>query len=291
LGLLNLGDWDINLSGLSSSSINGRVYSALPFCLFQEETCMNTMRDEDRSVRRPELLARLKSFSGPLMLLGVTGGIATGKSIVAGMLEEMGARTIDFDVLSREVVKPGKPAYQDILSFFGEQVLSADKNIDRKRLKEIVFQDREKLRKLESFTHPRIWDEFLLQVEGFSREKGTVIIQAVVPLLIETNMQSLFDHLLMVYVPEEVQLKRLIKRDGISEELAGNIIRSQMSVEGKKRCCDLMVDNSGSSEQTRHQVEEIWRKLTQNLQDRKKGKTNPPPLSGSKIMEKCPSES
>lgn len=237
------------------------------------------MRDEDRSVRKPELLGRLKSFSAPLILLGVTGGIATGKSTVAAMLKEMGARTIDFDVLSRVVVKPGQPAYGDIVSFFGEQVLSADKNLDRKKLKEIVFQDQEKLRKLESFTLPRIWDEFLLQVEGYSREKDPFIIQVVVALLIETNMQSLFDHLLMVYVPEEVQLKRLIKRDGINEESARNLIHSQMSVEEKKRYCDLLVDNSGLPEQTRRQVEEIWRKLTQSLQDRDQDKGYIPALS------------
>ena len=231
---------------------------------------MNTKR-EDRSVRRPELLMRLKSFSTPLMLLGVTGGIASGKSVVAGMMEERGARLIDFDLLSRVVVKPGKPAYEEIVSFFGEEVLLADKTLDRKKLKEIVFQDPEKLRKLERFTHPRIWDEFLLQIEGFAREKGPFIIGVVVSLLIETNMQSLFDHLLMVYVPEEVQFKRLIERDAISPELAGNIIRSQMSVEEKKGYCDLIVDNSGSPEQTRKQVEEIWRKLTQDLKDRNKG--------------------
>ncbi len=102
---------------------------------------MNTKRDEDRSVRRPELLMRLKSFSTALILLGVTGGIATGKSTVARMLEEMGARLIDFDVLSRVVVKPGKPAYQDIVSFFGKEVLLVDKTLDRKKLKEIIFQD------------------------------------------------------------------------------------------------------------------------------------------------------
>lgn len=215
---------------------------------------------------------RLKAFTTPLILLGVTGGIATGKSTVAGMLEEMGARLIDFDVLSRMVVKPGSPAYEDIVSFFGKEVLLADKTLDRKKLKEIIFQDLEKLRKLERFTHPRIWDEFLLQIEGYAREKEPFILQVVVTLLIETNMQSLFDHLLMAYVPAEVQLKRLIERDNISQELAGNIIRSQMSVEEKKGFCDLIVDNSGSLEQTRKQVEEIWRKLTQNLKNRNKRK-------------------
>jgi dephospho-CoA kinase len=211
---------------------------------------------------------RLKAFTTPLILLGVTGGIATGKSTVTGMLEEMGARLIDFDVLSRVVVRPGKPAYEEIVSFFGKEVLLADKTLDRKKLKEIIFQDLEKLRKLERFTHPRIWDEFLLQIEGYAREKEPFIIQVAVTLLIETNMQSLFDHLLMVYVPAEVQLKRLIERDDISQELAWNIIRSQMSVEEKKGYCDLIVDNSGSLEQTRQQVEEIWLKLTQNLKDR-----------------------
>jgi dephospho-CoA kinase len=215
---------------------------------------------------------RLKAFTTPLILLGVTGGIATGKSTVTGMLEEMGARLIDFDVLSRVVVKPGKPAYEEIVSFFGKEVLLADKTLDRKKLKEIIFQDLERLRKLESFTHPRIWDEFLLQIEGYAREKEPFIIQVAVTLLIETNMQSLFDHLLMVYVPAEVQLKRLIERDNISQGLAGNIIRSQMSVEEKKGYCDLIVDNSGSLEQTRQQVEEIWRKLTQDLKDRNKRK-------------------
>ncbi len=234
---------------------------------------MNTKRDEDRSIRRTELLSRLKSFSAPLILLGVTGGIAAGKSTVAGMLEATGARIIDFDVLSRVVMKPGQPAYQDIVSFFGKQVLAADKNLDRKKLREIVFQDVEKLRKLESFTHLRIWKEFLLQIEGYAQEKEPLIIEVVVSLLIETNMQSMFDHLLMVYVPEEVQLKRLIERDGSNEELARNIIRSQMSVEEKKGYCDLIVDNSGSLEHTREQVEKIWWKLNQSLKDRIKEKS------------------
>lgn len=234
---------------------------------------MNTKRDEDRSVRRTELLSRLKSFSAPLILLGVTGGIAAGKSTVAGMLEAMGARIIDFDVLSRGVMKPGWPAYQDIVSFFGKQVLAADKTLDRKKLKEIVFQDMKKLRKLESFTHLRIWKEFLLQIEGYAQEKEPLIIEVVVSLLIETNMQSMFDHLLLVSVPEEVQLKRLIERDGSSEELARNIIRSQMSVEEKKGYCDLIVDNSGSLEHTREQVEKTWWKLNQSLKDRIKEKS------------------
>jgi dephospho-CoA kinase len=199
------------------------------------------------------------------LLLGVTGSIGTGKSTVAKMLEELGAPMIDFDVLSRVVMEPGKPAYEDIVAFFGEQVLAEDKTLDREKLKDIVFQDMEKRKKLESFTHPRIIEAYLKKVEDYTSDKEPGIIQAVVPLLIEVHLQAMFDHLLMAYAPEEVQLKRLMARDGISEELATKIIRSQMSVEEKKGYCDLVVDNSGSLADTRKQVEEIWLKL-KNIQ-------------------------
>jgi dephospho-CoA kinase len=188
------------------------------------------------------------------------------------MLEDLGAPLIDFDVLSRIVVEPGKPAYLDIVAFFGEQVLAEDKTLDREKLREIVFRDMEKRKKLESFIHPRIREVFLDQVEQLSQGNKRVIIQVAIPLLIETQMQALFDHLLMVYAPDEEQLKRLIRRDHLSEELALKIIRSQMSVEEKKGYCDLVVDNSGSLEDTRKQVEAIWQSL---VTFRK------PPLSGS----------
>jgi len=221
---------------------------------------VNNSRDGEKPIRRGAGSGRDKRNPRRL-LLGVTGSIATGKSTVARMLEEMGAPMIDFDVLSREVMEPGKPAYRDIVSYFGEQVLSEDKTLDREKLKEIVFRDMEKRKKLESFTHPRIIEAYLKQVEKLSQGKEPVIIQAVVPLLIEARLQTLFNLLLMVYAPEEVQLKRLMERDGISKELAMNIIRSQMSVEEKKGYCDLIVDNSGPLEETRRQVEMVWRKL------------------------------
>jgi dephospho-CoA kinase len=203
------------------------------------------------------------------LLLGVTGSIATGKTTVAGMLEELGARTIDFDVLSRVVVEPDKPAWQDIVAFFGEQILAEDRSLDRNKLREIVFQDLEKKKKLESFQHPRIFEEFIKQVEQYAGEDPHAIIQAVVPLLIEVNMQSFFHNILMVYASEEEQKKRLIKRDGSSEEMAMNMIRSQLSTDEKKGYCDLVIDNSGALEQTRKQVEELWKKLKIIQQERK----------------------
>jgi len=203
------------------------------------------------------------------ILLGVTGSIATGKSTVAKMLEELGVRTIDFDVLSRVVVEPGKPAYTDIVAFFGKQVLKKDKTLDREKLREIVFRDLEKKKKLESFQHPRIGEEFVSLVEKYTRKDPRAIIQAVIPLLIEANMHPLFHHVLMVYATQEEQKRRLIERDGLSEEMAMNMINSQLSAEEKKGYCDLVVDNSGSLDKTRKQVEAIWKKLKKIQKDRK----------------------
>ncbi len=203
------------------------------------------------------------------LVIGVTGSIATGKSTVAAMLEELGAKTIDFDVLSRVVVEPGKPAYEDIVAFFGKQVLNKDKTLNREKLREIVFRDLEKKKKLESFQHPRIGEEFVKHVEQYAGEEPAAIIQAVVPLLVEGNMQPIFHHVLMVYATPEEQKRRLIERDGLSEEMAMNMINSQISVEDKKGYCDLVVDNSGSLDETRKQVEAIWKKLKKNQKDQK----------------------
>ncbi len=202
------------------------------------------------------------------LLLGVTGSIATGKSTVAKMLEELGARTIDFDVLSRVVVEPGKPAWEDIVAYFGKQVLNDDQTLNREKLREIVFRDLEEKKKLEGFLHPRISEEFVKMVDVYTSNDPQAIIQAVVPLLIETNMQAFFHHILMVYATEAVQKKRLMARDGCSEEMAMNMIRSQISVEEKKGYCDLIVDNSGTEEETRKQVEKLWKKLQKLRKER-----------------------
>ena len=209
------------------------------------------------------------------LLIGVTGSIATGKSTVAAMLEELGARTIDFDVLSRVVVEPGKPAWKDIVAFFGEQVLREDQTLDRQKLREIVFKDLQKKKKLESFQHPRISEEFIELVKQYAGEDPNAIIQVVVPLLIEVNMHHLFHNILMVYASEDEQKKRLMNRDGNSEEMAMNMIRSQLSVEEKKGFCDLIIDNSGSLEETRKQVEKLWQKLKKIQSERKRRGAGP----------------
>ena len=202
------------------------------------------------------------------VLLGVTGGIASGKTVVARLLEELGARTIDFDVLSRVVVEPGKPAWKEVVAYFGEQVLLEDKTLDRKKLSEIVFRDPEKRKKLEGFTHPRIYEEFSRLVKEYAAGDPEVIIQVAVPLLIEANLQHFFHKVLLVYIPAEMQIQRLMDRDLISREMAVKMLSSQLPIEEKRSYADFIVDNSGSLEETRRQVEEVWRKLKEFQKER-----------------------
>ena len=195
------------------------------------------------------------------VLLGVTGSIATGKSTVASMLEEMGAATIDFDVLARIVVEPDRPAWQDIVAFFGEQVLQEDRSLDRKALSNIIFKDLEKRKKLESFTHPRIQEEFIKLLLEITEKDPDAIIQVVIPLMIEGGMQYLFHKTLVVAISRESQIERLAARDGISNDEAINILSSQLPIDEKVGYGDYVINNEGSLEETRRQVQDLWEEL------------------------------
>ncbi len=195
------------------------------------------------------------------LLVGVTGGIATGKTTVANMLQDLGAPIIDFDVIARQVVEPDKPAWKEIVAYFGEQILLEDRNIDRKKLSDIVFRDMEKRKKLEGFTHPQIAVEFLKQVEEITSADPNAIIQVVIPLLIELNMQYMFDKLLLVYTSRETQIKRLVRRDGISEEEAARILDAQLPIDEKLGFADFVIRNEGDLDEARKQAEEVWEKL------------------------------
>ena len=199
---------------------------------------------------------------GSHTLLGVTGGIASGKSYVSQILEELGAPLIDFDQLARVVVEPGRPALDQITAYFGKQVLAEDGTLDRKKLSDIVFGDMEKRKKLESFTHPAIYEEFFSRVKSITRKTPDAIIQVGVPLLIEVNMQFLFDKLLVVHVPPEVQVERLVERDGITTEDAANILKSQLPIDEKVGYADFVIHNEGSRVETREQVEKLWGELS-----------------------------
>ncbi len=202
--------------------------------------------------------------SGQHLLLGVTGGIASGKSTVSQMLGELGLPLIDFDLIARQVVEPETPGLAKIVDYFGCQVLAEDGSLDRKKLSGIVFGDMEKRKKLESFTHPPIFEEFFKQADAITVKDSEAIIQVAVPLLIELNLQHLFDKLLVVYVPAKVQIERLAVRDGISQENATNILKAQLPIEEKLQFADFVVDNTKDLAYTREQVEMIWGKLSKD---------------------------
>jgi dephospho-CoA kinase len=195
------------------------------------------------------------------LVLGVTGGIASGKSTVAKMLEALGAPMIDTDIIARYVVEPGKPAYKKIVAHFGEKVLQADRRLDRKKLSDIVFKDMEERNKLEGFTHPVIMEELARQVNAIAEKDPEVIIQAIVPLLIEINQQHRFHKVLVVYVPEAIQIERLVKRDGIGKEEAAERLKAQLPIDDKLAYADFVIHNEYSLEETGKQVNALWEEL------------------------------
>ena len=196
-----------------------------------------------------------------LLLLGVTGGIASGKSTVANMLKDLGAPIIDFDTIARHVVEPEKPAWKEILDYFGEEIILEDGQLDRKKLSGIVFQDEEKRKRLESITHPRILEEFTRQVSELAKKNPHAIIQAVIPLLFEVKLQHLVHKILVVYVPRDKQIERLVARDGITKEEAANILKAQLPISEKVMYGDFMINNDCPIEETKQQVEDLWQTL------------------------------
>jgi dephospho-CoA kinase len=195
------------------------------------------------------------------LMVAVTGSIACGKSTVSGMLQDLGSPLIDFDRIAREVVAPGTPGYDRIVSCFGSRVVQPDGTLNRKALSDIVFSDVNKRKHLEQITHPLIFNAFLTQVEDLTAGSPDAIIQVAVPLLIELNIQHLFHKVIVVYLPRDIQLKRLADRDGISLEAAGAIIGSQLSADEKKPHADYVIDNSRDLEQTKKQVVQVWQQL------------------------------
>lgn len=195
------------------------------------------------------------------VIVGLTGGIATGKSTVAEIFRTLGAVIIDFDLLARKVVEPDRKSYELITGFFGKEILNPDMTINRKKISGIVFNDQLKREKLESFTHPFIWDEFItLTGEAISRDIKAIIL-AVIPLLIEGDMQEIFSRVILVYSSPEKQVLRLMERDGINREMAYRILDAQMPIDHKIRYADYMVNNDGSIEDAGKEAHLIWNEL------------------------------
>ena len=196
-----------------------------------------------------------------MLNVGLTGGIASGKSTVARILVEKGARLIDFDELSHAVEEPDGSVWKEIVRHFGDEILQADRTIDRRKLGDIVFADREKLDLLNRLVHPAVFKEWHRRIEEIRKVQPDAIVLSDVPLLIEAGMKPMVDLVLLVYVPPEEQIARLMARNGYSREDAEKRIASQMPIGEKLPYADIVVRNDGSQETTRKALNAIWAEL------------------------------
>jgi dephospho-CoA kinase len=194
-------------------------------------------------------------------IAGLTGGIASGKSTVSEMFRQAGAVIIDADIIAREVVEPGMPAWGSIVKTFGRGVIAPDGGIDRTRLGEIVFNNSRLRKALEHIVHPRVRDEVRVRMKSLERRSPGAVVIHDIPLLFESGMTEGLAEIVVVYVPLQTQLDRLMIRDGLSEADARLRIAAQMPLEEKRNRADVVIDNRGDRRRTREQVVRIYRRF------------------------------
>jgi dephospho-CoA kinase len=210
-----------------------------------------------------------------MLKVGLTGSIAVGKSYVLSVLRELGCVTFDADRIAHSVMEPGRVAYEDIVREFGREVLAADSSIDRAKLGPIVFADRERRDRLNQIVHPRVIEEqnrLLAEAEA-ANPNAIVVVDAA--LMIESGGYKRFDKLVVVYCDRESQIGRLMRRNQITREDAERRVAAQMSSEEKRRYADYEVNTSGTMEETRRRVIEIYGAL-QNEAQQNEAQTKPP---------------
>ena len=196
-----------------------------------------------------------------MKIIGLTGGIASGKSIVASVFRELGAIILDADQIARLVVLPHQPAWEDIVEFFGPQVVNEDESLDRAKIGEIVYNNPDSLKELNRITHPRIMQYYKDEMRRIKLEQPDAIVILEVPLLYETNMDKLCQQVVVVCVDRETQIKRLMERDKMSCEDAVRRINAQMPMDEKVRRADFVIDNRGSMEETKEKATKYYKEI------------------------------
>ncbi|MGE4578568.1 MAG: dephospho-CoA kinase [Desulfuromonadales bacterium] len=204
-----------------------------------------------------------------MMVVGVTGGIATGKSAVVEQFRQLGAAVISADELAREIVRPGEEALAQLVARFGQDILQADGTLDRKALAEIIFADPAARQDLNQITHPAIARLAAARIASLQRQGEALVIYEA-PLLFEAGAESRVDRVLVVTAPAEVQRRRLMARDGLDDQAAQARITAQMPLADKVRRADFVVENAGSIDELATQVRELYGRLlrlARNLPD------------------------
>jgi dephospho-CoA kinase len=193
-----------------------------------------------------------------MKILGLTGGIGSGKTVVGEMFARLGAEIIDADQLAREVVEPGQPALEEIVQRFGSDILQPDGRLDRARLGGIVFADASARAALNAITHPRIRQRMEDAIAARKDRAGVLVL--VIPLLYESARTGLVEEVIVVWVDPQTQFRRLIERGGLTAEQARQRIEAQMPLDEKRALADDVIDNRGSLADTQRQVEAIYRR-------------------------------
>ena len=193
-------------------------------------------------------------------IIGLTGGIASGKSTVSNWLISQGYPVVDADIAARKVVEPGMPALREITEAFGRDILLEDGTLDRKKLGAIIFSDEEKRQTLNAIVHPAVREWMRQETERAFSEGASVVIMDI-PLLFESKLTHMVEETVLVYVSMETQLKRLMDRDGYSEADALARIHAQMPIDDKRKLADYIIDNNGPVSETIEQVKEIMKQF------------------------------
>ncbi len=192
-----------------------------------------------------------------MRLIGLTGNIASGKSVVADMFAQRGATIIDADVLARKAVSKGSPALEQIINKWGPSVLDSDGNLDRPSLRHIVFEDQSDLDALNEIVHPEVLR--LREVEiGEAEERGDAVVVCVIPLLFEKHLVEDFDAIVLVDAPRSVRLDRIVRDRGIEEAEAMKMIAAQMPADLKRARADAVIENAGTLEDLETEVDRVW---------------------------------
>jgi dephospho-CoA kinase len=195
-----------------------------------------------------------------MKLIGLTGGVGSGKSTVADMMRDQGAQVVDADEATHAVYEPGSPGFDAVVREFGDEYVDGGR-IDRSRLGELVFHDDDARRRLNSIVHPLVRD-WMAQRTAEAAERGAEVVVQDVPLLFENGLERLFSTVVLVYVPEEVQVERLVSSRGFTPERARAMIAAQMPIESKRGLAHHVINNSGAREETLSQVKAVWKQLT-----------------------------
>ena len=196
-----------------------------------------------------------------MKVVGLTGNIAYGKTEVAKIFKDLGAKIIDADQIAREVVKPGEIAWEEIHKEFGEDILNPDRTINRLKLGEIVFNDNEKRDRINKITHPRIIERMKELIKKYKRDNVKVVIIEATLIVEKGGLKDTIEELIVVTSDKETQIKRILERDGFKREEAISRIESQIPITEKEKHASYVIDNSGTLSETRKQVEEVWEKL------------------------------